>query len=334
MKPTNHTLDILRENECWAVAALSVDSSIIRFAGTRSQSMQLSARVIVTTDDRVDNPLSTEQYVADHAILDSGKSYVVILICNMCHDRVNTWKVIQAAILTSADPSEAVLVTYTAVNEALSSSDINAPDKNGRSGLRSTQQEFSEDCVIQIGDISYVENRIRITGLVVKGSVSRGDRLTAIGLGNIPFIVEEVVTGKASRPATVGETCLLFITGIDRSLADGGTSRFFGLASAGCISNSSSLQASLAWASLHEKPLPDHDPGFAPAVRAPLEDTRVRLRFADVIIYAVIKAPAELLPQGAEEERTLVLDKKVFYAPGLQFFMDIDSEFAAFGKIL
>ena len=119
MSPTPHTLDILRQSECWAVAAIACDSVRLSALGTRSQAMAFSARVLAASDERIDSPLNAEQYVADQAILVSGRSYLTFLVCDVAYDGSPTWKVVQAAPLEDSDPATAVANALQKAADAL-----------------------------------------------------------------------------------------------------------------------------------------------------------------------------------------------------------------------
>lgn len=119
MSPTSHTLDILRQNECWAVAAIACDAVRLSALGTRSQAMAFSAGVLAASDQRIVSPLNVEQYVADQAILVSGRSYLTILVCDVAYDGSHTWKVVQAAPLEDSEPAAAVANVLQKVADAL-----------------------------------------------------------------------------------------------------------------------------------------------------------------------------------------------------------------------
>jgi hypothetical protein len=119
MIPTAHTLDVLRENDCWAVAAITCDSVTLSNPGTRSQAMNFSVQVLAASDQRVASRLDGEQYVADQGLLEAGLSYLAVLICDVVYDGSGAWKVIQVTPFTGSDAKAAVTDAHLKVSDAL-----------------------------------------------------------------------------------------------------------------------------------------------------------------------------------------------------------------------
>ena len=119
MKPSPHTVEALKQNDCWAVAAISCEWVRVTERGTRSQSMSFRGRVLAASDQAVPSLIAIEQFVADDAILTPDGSYLVILLCDTASDGSPTWKVIQREPLDDADAGVSVMQTERAVRAAL-----------------------------------------------------------------------------------------------------------------------------------------------------------------------------------------------------------------------
>ena len=119
MQATENTVSILKQCDCWAVAAIRCEWVQITEKGTRSQSMALRAQVLAATDERVVSPLEIKQYVADEAILSPQQPYLVALMCDVDYDGSFTWKVIQREALKEADPDGAVTAAQESLLRAL-----------------------------------------------------------------------------------------------------------------------------------------------------------------------------------------------------------------------
>ncbi len=187
---------------------------------------------------------------------------------------------------------------------------------------------------LQLGGIAMHEGRVWVSAQVLSGSVADGDHLEAVGLASTPLVVDEVRVGGERRSARRGEECQLFLRQPDPALFRGGTRIYMALVASGSITTGTALRASLTWASL-EDGSPEAEVGFAPAIQHPIrEDTRVGLRFGDLVVPATLKARAVVSPPGGTEEWHLVLDRPLPLVPRLFFSMDIEGAFVATGEVL
>ena len=191
---------------------------------------------------------------------------------------------------------------------------------------------------LQIGDLGSCEGRIRISGIVLSGTIGEGDLLEAVGLSTDTGVIDEVfvdgVRRRVScRRAVTGEECRLFASGFGESFRRGGVMPYYGLVEPGGVTNGTQMRVSLTWASLKDEPLPS-GPGFAPAVSPICADTRVEVRFADIKVAAVLRRPIAVRPVGGTDDWNLVLDSPLPIIPRLGFSLSINGRFAAMGTVI
>jgi translation elongation factor EF-Tu-like GTPase len=226
-------------------------------------------------------------------------------------------------------PSSLALLLAAITAACAGRPDTTASPTTSTTGAAMTQSN-PPATTLQIGDISFGDKRVWITGIVLAGTISEGDRLDAVGTATTPCTIDEVRVANARRPAaTSGQECQLFLRNPDPAFARDRTANFFALVSSGAAPTpSTQLRASLTWISARD------GGGGGPAIGPITADTRVELRFVDIKISATLKAPAVSRPPGGTNTWDLTLDKPLPLIPGFGFSMNINGQSAAMGKVL
>jgi hypothetical protein len=119
VKLTERTLQSLSQEKDWYVAAITVDSALIRNPGTRSQALEATVRVLASSSKEISSTLRFNHYVSDQALLESGKKYIIILINEDSDSKENSWRVIQSQIYDGENHEIVISNTTSLIKDSI-----------------------------------------------------------------------------------------------------------------------------------------------------------------------------------------------------------------------